>query len=287
LDFWTDAQTVSVTWNYNRVLIAVNRPNVTGSNFNQSGIYRWNGVSSSWEGDPIEVSGKIGALYTKNGITFAWWQEATPNSEYTFGYIDGSRTHPLKSYTGSLPTQAQVGEYEGHIAWISNNKLYLYGAKDPEIALNLFQYMSGKYSTVGAFASPFGTIIISSYDGATGYSLAKESGYETTANYDTKAHKVSGAGFKGQIDLIQIEVEQLGSGAQADFTLHYDKGTANKVLTSVAYDATNTTKTIFKILEKGIQVEDFKIDTDHTNGSASNPVKIRSIMIQGHYILNT
>ncbi len=282
LDLWTDAQTVSVTWNHNRVLVAVNRPNVSGSNFNESGIYTWNGVASSWEGDPIEVSGRIGALYTKNGTTFVWWQDSISTGGFWLGYVNGGQLSPLRRYKGSLPNQAQVGEYEGYLAWLSSGKLYMFGARDKDLSVNLFQYMSGTYTTNGAFAAPFGTPLISSTDGATKFDIAKASGYTVTSSGKTMAFKMSGPGFISQIDFIQVETEQLSTGAKVDFSLTYDKAKSTLSLDQIAYSTANTT--MHKILSKGVQVEDFRLDWDFTNGSTTNPVKIRSFMIKGTFI---
>lgn len=168
LDFWTNAETVSVTWNNNRVKVAVNRPNISGSNFNQSGIYTWDGVASSWESDPIEVNGKIGALYTKNGIIYVWWKDSIETGGYSLGYISGLQLKLIRRFSGSLPNQAQVGEYDGHIAWLSSEKLFLWGAKDNDTEIKMFPYMSAKYKTaVGGFAAPFGTPLIASHQYAT------------------------------------------------------------------------------------------------------------------------
>lgn len=284
LDFWENAQTVSLAWNLNRVYIAVNRPNIAGSNFNQSGIYKWNGVSSSWEGDPIEVSGKIGALYTKNGIVFVWWQDATDSWGYWFGYVSGSTLVPLRRYSGSLPNQAQVGEWRGFICWMSDEKFFIWGASDVDIEVALSHYGSAKYSTnVGAMASPFGNVLIASSDG-THYSLAKLGGYTTDAYWKTKVFKVNLAGWKSQIDLIQVETEPLSTGARVDFVLTYDKGKSTKNLSSIMYSTEN--KTLHKILDKSIEVEDFRLDIDWSNGSETNPVKIRTINIEGHWTKN-
>ena len=162
VDFWENSQAVSITWNNNRFLIAVNRPNLTAS-MNQSGIYTWNGAASTWEGDPIEVNGKIGALYTKNGVTFVWWQDATDANGFNFGYISGLQLMPIKRYTGSLPSFYQIGEYKGFVAWVSDGLVYIWGAKDPDIAVTISQYVAAKYSTVGGIGAPFGTLLIASY----------------------------------------------------------------------------------------------------------------------------
>lgn len=283
LDFWTDAETVSVTWNLNRVWIAVNRPNVAGSNFNQSGVYKWNGVSASWEGDPIEVSGEIGALYTKNGITYIWWKEGTDTGGYSFGRLTGGQTELIRSYSGALPNQAQVGEYRRHIAWLSGQKLFLWGAKDRFVEIKLSQYMSAEYANSGGFAAPFGDPLLASY-ASTNFSLVKPSGYTVASDFKTKAFKMAAAGVKAQIDLIQVETEQMSTGAKCDFTLYYDQAKSNKALTQIAYSTANNT--IHKILSDSVQVESFRLDCSFANGSATNPVKIRSIMIQGTWILN-
>ena len=357
LDFWTNSQTVSLAWDKNRIKVAVNRPNVSGSNFNQSGIYTWNGVASSWEGDPIEVNGEIGALYAKNGIVFVWWKDSISTGGYWLGYINGLQLLPLKRYSGSLPNQAQVGEYDGHIAWLSNDKLFLCGAKDTDVEVKLFPYMSAKYSTeIGCFAIPFGTPFISSHqyaiftaavtniitsathglsdgdtvrltttnalpaglsitttyyvinsatntfklsassggseidvtDTGTGthtwhqYSLGKASGYSIAADRKTIAFNVSGPGFKSQVDLIQVETEQLASGAKCDITMTYDQLKSTKALTQIAYATALPTR--HKILTKGVNVEDFRLDVSWTNGSITNPANIRKIMISGHYV---
>ena len=282
LDFHENSESISLSWNHNRVLAAVNRPNITGSNFNQSAIYRWNGISSSWEGDPIEVSGEIGALYTKNGRTFVWWKEVISTGGYSFGWINGGVLDLIRRYKGSLPNQAQVGEYEGFVSWVSNNKLMLWGAKDSNVPVKMFQYISPKYATMGGWAAPFGVPLLASYAGAN-YSLAKANGYTVTSNFKTKAFKMSGAGYKAQIDEVFVEFETLASGAKCDFTIYYNKGASNKALTQVAYSATNAS-TVRKILNESIEVEDFQLKGDFAEGSVSNPVKIRSILINGHFV---
>ena len=285
LNFNTDGETVSVTWNWNRAVVAVNRPNISGSNFNLSFIAKWNGVSSSWEGDPIEVAGEIGALYTKNGITFVWWKDGISTGGYNLGYINGLRLELIRRYEGSLPNQAQVGEYEGFIGWISSNKLMLWGSRDKDTPVRMFEYMAGGHATIGTWAAPFGTVIISS-NITTSYQLGKASGYDTGARYKTVAYKMSGAGHKSVIDNIKVQFETLATGAKLDGTLTYDQGVSTKALAQIAYSATDTS-TIRKMLISSPILEDFRIDLSWKNGSVTNPVKIRSLMIEGHYTLES
>jgi len=288
LDFWSNSETVSLTWNMNRVYVAVNRPNLSGSNFNQSGIYKWNGSSTSWEGDPVEVSGRLGALYTKNGTTYVWWQDSPGSGYFNFGYINGSRLETLKKCEGTLPNHNQVGEYKGYVQWVSDGLVYLYGSSSPVDCPELFQYASAENTaTTGAISAPFGDILVASHDATTGYNLSKLSGSTVSSSYNTKVYPVTGPGVKSEIDLIQVEFDKLGSGGKLETTITYNKGEDSKSLTDITYSATDTS-TLRKILRENesVQVEDFRLDLDFAKGSTANPVKIRTILIKGHYIQN-
>lgn len=284
IDFWTDSETVSVAWNHNRVKVAVNRPNASGSNFNNSAIYTWNGVSPSWEGDPIEVNGKIGALYVKNGIEYVWWRDGTSTGGYNFGYINGLRLEPIVRYKGSLPNQAQVCEHDGFITWVTDNNIYKWGAKDNDVGVKMFDYMAGKRATIGAIAAPFGDLLVSS-NATTNYNLSKNSGYSIAARYKTMAFGVGGPGYHSEIDLIQVLFETLSTGAKLDTTLTYNQAASTKSLTQIAYSATDAS-TLKTILRQGPQVDDFRLDFSWANGSTTNPFNIRGVYIKGHYVLN-
>jgi len=282
LDFWTDAQTASLTWNENRIKIAVNRPNVAGSNLNQSGIYTWNGVASSWEGDPIEVNGRIGALYTKNGTDFVWWQDAGTSTIFNVGYISGSQLKILKTCTGTLPLYYQVGEYQGYIIWISDGLIYMLGSADPNAPVKFFQYTSSTYTTtVGGIGMALGVLMTSSHNATTGYDIAKASGYTISSTWKTRAFDVFQPGYLSFVDKIQVVTQSMSTGAKVDATLTYNQAKSTQALTQIAYSTADTT--FHKILDKAPQVQDFRLDLDFANGSTTNPVKIRSILIMGHY----
>lgn len=84
------------------LLIGVNRPNVSGANYNQSAIYFWDGYATSWNVPPVPVSGKIGALFTHNGTTYVWWKDNDNVGGCNFGYFNGSVLTVIKRYDGSL-----------------------------------------------------------------------------------------------------------------------------------------------------------------------------------------
>lgn len=114
--------------------------------------------------------------------------------------------------------------------------------------------------------------------------LYKPHKYTTDSEWKHIAFKMNGAGYKSQINSIKVETEPLKENARCDFKLNYNKGQSVKTLESIQYNAGNPTKTKHTILSKGPQVEDFRIDISHENGSEDNPVKIRSIEIKGYQI---
>jgi hypothetical protein len=277
LDFASDSECVAISWNGDRLYIANNRPNVSGSTYNQSAVYSWNGISSSWDDNPIEVSGKIGALYTKNGVTFIWWNDGTTN---VFGYIDGLRLVPLKRFSGTLPVFYQVGEYEGFIIWFTGGLVYMWGAGDIDVPTTMFQYTGSTGTVSGGIASTFGKILLSSENTAgTSWYFEQESGYQTDCEYRTIAFDVSSPNTTSYIDSIIIETDQLSTGAKCDFTLQYNFGKTSSNLNQIAYSTNNTTR--HKILNRSLETENFRLDIKWANGSATNPVKIRAIWIQG------
>lgn len=283
LDFWTDSQTSSVTWNQNRVIIAMNRPNITGANMSQSGIYTWNGVAGSWEGDPIEVNGRIGALYTKNGVTFVWWQDAGTTNEFNLGYLVGTQIKGLKKCEGTLPLFYQVGEFKGYLAWISDGLVYLYGSSDPDTPIKFFQYTSSTYTTtVGGIGFAFGSLMTSSHNATTGYNIAKAANYTVDSNWKTRAFDVFQPGVVSFVDKIQVFTEQLATGAKVDSSLIYNQGKTTLALEQIAYSTSNTI--LHKTLNKAPMLQDFRLDLDFANGSTTNPVRIRAILIMGHFV---
>jgi len=296
LDFWQDSEVSTLTWNYNRVIIGVNRPNITGAIYNQSGIYTWNGVSDSWEGDPIEVNGRIGALFTKNGITFCWWQESGQSDVYNFGYIS-DKLNPIKQFQGNLPLYYQVGEYKGFVAWLSGSNttgglVYLWGPSDNEVPTKAFQFVETLFPTVGGIGTPFGELLVSS-NYTISYTVEKPSttkfdsdcSFKTIVfNKDSSGQPLSGPGFKSQIDRIQVEIEPLSEGAWLIPTLTYDK--AKSTLLLPAIKPSFGSPTIINLGSQFPQVEDFRLDFDATTASPTQPVRIRNLFIQGHFINN-
>lgn len=283
LDFWENSEVASITWNYNRIIAGVNRPNISGANANQSAIYRWNGFGSTWEGDPIEVNGKIGALFTKNGITYVWWETFMEDGStiLVFGMVSGLRVIPLRTFNGSLPAYYQIGEIGNFIVWMSESKMYAWGPVESEIQVDLMQLMSAKQTTnIGGIGAPFGEMMIASNAG-TNYSLAKESGFETSAYYYTLLFPTSGRNAKSIIDTIVVNMDKIATNAKVDLTVKDNKGTALWTDNISFTDDGAITKKVFHPRARG---ENMRLEYDHSNGNATNAVKIRQTIIDGRNI---
>lgn len=280
LDF-ADGEVASITWNRN-LLIALNNPDLTGANSIDSKIYFWDGFDDTWIGDPVNVGGRISALYTKNGVTFVWYESRVGTSSInTFGYLGEGRVIPLATFDGSLPEYYQVGERGDYIIFLSGNLVYAYGSLS-EQTVGLSQLMTSQYANSGGLATPFGEILISSYL-STNFSLVKENAYTVSSTWKSLVFPVSTGDKLAQLDRITIWVEELSSGAKADFTLRYNSGISSKALDQVAYHADKPIRHIIAARDLP-EVSDFRIEIDFANGSTSNATKIKQIEIDYHLV---
>lgn len=282
LDFWTDAQVDTLTWNYNRVLAGVNRPALSGVNVNQSAIYKWNGYASTWEGDPIEINGRIGALFTKNGITYVWYEGfLNGTTRLVFGMVSGGQVKPLRTFDGTLPTYYQVGEMGEYITWMSGSEMYAWGPVSSELPIDLMYFTTAKYATtVGGMAAPFGTAMIASTAGSN-FSLGKATNYSIATAYKTIMFPVSGANLKSIVDTIVINTNVMADGAKMDLTVRDSQGTA---LWTDEISYTTDGAVSKKVFHPRCKGEDLRLEFSHANGSTTNPVKVRQTIIEGRNI---
>ena len=284
LDLPTNSQADTITWNGDYFLIGVNRPNVSGSNYNQSAIYFWDGYATSWNVAPIPVSGKIGALFTHNGTTYAWWKDNDNVGGCNFGYLNGSALTVIKRYDGSLPNQNQVSDYYGFITWVSNDEIFVWGAGDNETQVKFFKYLTAPHKTVGSIASPFGSLLISSTGDVgevpvTQYYLSKESGYSSSSYWKTIVYNLMSPYGIAVVNNIKILTEDMESGAVLNTKIVYNQGQEEKQLTQILG---TSDKVHHIVLNTAIHLIDFRLELDWS--SATKPVKIRNIYISGIYM---
>lgn len=275
----------SIAWNHNRLYIASNRPNTAPTRNAESSIYLWDTISSSWEYQ-IKVMGRIGALYAKNGFVFVWYQDVSSTGGYKLGVVAGQEIQDLAFFTGSLPEFYQVMEHKNHLMWVSSGEVWAWGASDTSLPPRLFQYADAGLATGGGITNIFGTPTVASFSGSN-YQLNKFSDYTVSCDWKSMLFDVSRPDATGVIEKIVILTEPLSVGARADLSIYYDFASAVDTAPDVlAYDSTNTTKTRWTVQRNGQAVENFRLDLSWAQGSTSNPVKIRKIMVLGRYVPN-
>ncbi len=268
-----------LAWANNRLWIATNKPGISGANKNIASIYIWDGNSPSWD-EEVVVMGRIGAIFVKAGTVFVFYEDITSTGGFKLGYISGLQIVDVAQFTGSLPEFYQVTEYKNLIIWISGGKIWAWGSVDKDVPASLFQIASAGYATTGGISCPFGTPIVSSTD-SKNYRLAKFSGYEVSCYWYSMNFDATGMFRRSFIDKLKINFEKLATGARVDYTLKDNKGTSLKTGTiSFATDGAITTKDFYPNCE----AENFRIELNWTNGSATNPVAIRSIRVEGHFL---
>lgn len=261
-----------------RVVISANFPNTGGNNKSFGVVYFWNGVSAQWDDVPNpRIQGEIGAIYEDNGVVFVWYNDLSHSAGYKLGYISGNSIKELRAYSGGLPNFGQVNKYKGQIAWMSGNKLYLFGNIDQDIFATLSTIATAIRATAGAFSCPFLVPLIASYSG-TNFNLQKLSGYSVSSTWNSLMFDVA----QSKIDKVRVYYETLASGARCDFTLRYNRGASTFSLGDIRYanDSANT----YKKFEPKVDVDDFRLELSWANGSATNPLSIRKIEVEGHYL---
>lgn len=257
-------------WCNDRLYVAYNMPNYTGTATAtiKSNIAIWDGTSDAKESE-IKCNGNISRLFVDNSIVYVFYQDG---GNYKMGYISGLQVKEICTYTGGLPGFSQVIKHNGFIKWVAGSYVWAYGSPDiNKISPFLIQCNDGGFSNMSAIANPFGTLVVSSYTegNTTDYKLAKvsTSAYETDSYWKSRMFPVG----KCTIDELIVYFDPLTEGARADFTLTCDNGN----IVNTAGLTLNETGIAKKIFNVGQRIENnFRIEVNHSNGSASYPVKI-------------
>jgi len=111
-------------------------------------------------------------------------------------------------------------------------------------------------------------------------SLDKFSNYTVTSNWTSLIHNVISGKYLSYIDDIVVITESFASGGRVDVTLQYNQNSSNSGAKEI--NTINTRRHVVKINQSN--VEDFRLYLSFANGSATVPVKVRSITVNGHYI---
>lgn len=278
LDLPQNAIIQSMEWMSDRLWIAANRPNLSGSNKVTSSIFIWDGTSDSWEAE-IKLMGNVGGTHIKNGVMFIFYRDVSNSGGYKLGYLSGGAVTDLANFTGGLPAFYQITDYKDFILWNSNGDLFAFGSGDKELPVRLFQFADAGYSTVGTLVTPFGTPIVASNDGGSNYRLAQFSGYDTNSSWKSLMFDILGSKKNGRIEKVRINFEQLAANARVDWKLLDNQG---RTIYSdvVSHTKLGAVTTAYYQLN-GKMAENFRVELDFASGNATNPVKIKNVKVYG------
>lgn len=282
LDFGNGSVVADVIFHANQWYIAVNN-GVSGTNRTTSQIYLYDGsATSSVLADEVAVGvQRIGFIYPLNGIVYICYQDLSSNGGFKIGYINGRSIKHLASFTGTLPTFAQKSLYLNTILFLSSGLVYSAGAVVDKLPFQISQVADGGFSTCGAIAAPFGTPMIASTQ-STSYKLAQFSGYDVNCSWKSIiVPTVSGSNL-GYIDKIIVLTNALGASASCSLKVEYNQAVSTSTAQTIA--TTGKTRHVFKVAIKDVQ--DFRIFLDFSGGSTTNPVSIRQVVVQGHWVEN-
>lgn len=285
LDLPTGAVIQSIKWMSDRLWIAANRTNLTGSNKNSASIFIWDGTTDSWESE-IKLMGTVGGLHVKNGVMFVFYQDITNTGGYKLAYVQGASITDVCNFTGGLPAFYQITDYKDFILFNANGNLWAFGSGDKDLPVRLFQMADGGYSTVGCVVCPFGTPIVASYESSS-YRLAKFSGYDTNSSWKSTIFDITGDTKNTGIDSIRINFEVLATGARVDWRLVNNQGivvypapASGNTVETISYTKMGADTTAYYPLN-GLVAENFRVEFDYSSGDTTNSVKIKSVKIYG------
>ena len=234
LDFGNDAVVADVIFHANQWWVAVNS-GITGTNRTMGRIYLYDGSAiSAIIADETAVGvQRIGFIYALNGVVYVAYQDLSSSGGFHVGYISGRQLKHLRSFTGSLPTFAQKSLFNNTIIFVSSGLIYSCGAVIDQLPVQISQLMDGGFTTVGAIACPFGTILTASTQ-STSFKLAKASGYDTACNYRTLVIPLSNGRHVGYIEHIIVTTKSLGVSSRCDLVVEINQaaysGTVQQII---------------------------------------------------------
>lgn len=282
LDFGAGNEVVDVLFHQNKWYIALNTPNLTGSNRSQSQILVYDGsaVSSLLDNELGVGPLRIGFIQVINGVIFVAYQDLT-SSGFKIGYVVGTQIKELGAFTGSLPLFYQKTIYEHCLLFLSGSKVMVAGSiSESTLPYAVSQISATPFTTnIGALGAPFGTPMAGS-DNASSYSLAQFSGFTVTANWTSLVHFISQGKMSAVLDKIIVFTKTLGASARADITVKIDQASTSLTARTVA-----TTGKRRHYLDGFPNIfDDLQLYIDWANGSASNDCAIRKIICLGHFV---
>ena len=281
IDFGGSSVVVDLVFESNLVWVAVNNPNLEGGSQNRGFITVWDGASPSYQEPVIEVNGQIGALFTLNGVIYCMYKENSQGVN-RLAFVNGNSIQDITqaSFTGTLPKYYQVSIFDNQIMMFSDGKVYQYGSSDKSIKQAFSYYCTSTYTTGGGISNAFGSLLTASHDGSTNYNLDNFGGYSTNAEGYTVWYNVR----SGMVNSIEILYSPTAPGAQVDLSIERDFGKRSAIsVGSISHtdDSGDIRKTVTDL---DFECNTLRLKLDWSNGSATNPLEIRDIVINGNTV---
>lgn len=283
LDFGANTEVADVAFMANQWWIAVNQGITTGTNRTIASLYLYDGSAvSSILFDEVGVGvQQVGFIVPLNGTMFVCWKDLSGTN--VIGYISGRSVKPLAYFSGNLPTYEKKSLYKNFILFESSGLIYAFGSATPDFPMAVSQLADAGYATAGALSAPFGTPMVASTDGGSNQRLAQFSGLDTACTWKSIVIVTMNGRMLGFIDDISVLTNHLGSGASCSMTVEANQ--AQTTSTAMTINTTGRRRHLFTSKDfDSVPIEDFRIALDYSGGSATNPVKIRKIFINGHYV---
>lgn len=282
LDFGSDAIVADVAFHANQWWIAVNVGTNVSTDRQYGSIFLYDpSATTALLADEIGVGAqKIGFILPIEGVMYVAYQDLTSAGGFCIGYVNGRKITPLRYFTGALPTFAQKTLYNNTILFHASGKIYSVGAVVESLPVQISQLASTGFGNGGALSAPFGTPMIASFL-STSFQLATFANFDVNCNWRSIIIPAVSGQKLGFVDTITVLTNTLGSGARCDLIIEFDQGTGSGATMQI----TGTGKRRHNFISPGtIKLEDFRLFLNWVNGSTTNPVKIRQIVVEGHYI---
>jgi hypothetical protein len=291
IDLNEDAVVTDIEWNSKKLIITVDWPNLTGSNRTLQRVFIWNTIDDSWDDDVPQVR-RSGAMFTKGGVTFIFYQDITSDGQGRLGYLNGNQITELCQWNGTLPLFYQVDEKDGFICWVSRvgseDLIFCWGSGDPKLPTRLFQLMRGHHSYMGAIGLPFGSLLVASENGSAGgdnvkVNLSKEAGYDYDSYWYGMDFGISLDEKNAVIRKLTIDTNQIQTGAETILKLRNSAGTQLFRGTLSFARFGRKTKKIYTMAKRA---EDFRLEIDNRSGFSSTTtiVLIKKAIVSGYSV---
>ena len=291
IDLPTDAVATDIEWNSKKLIISVDWPNLTGSNRTLQRIFSWNTVDDSWDDDVPQVK-RSGALYTKEGITFVFYEDISSDGGGRLGYFDGSTVKEICQFKGTLPQFYQVDERDGFITWVSRvgteDLIFCWGSGDSGLPPRTFQLMRGHHAYIGAIGLPFGSLLVASTNDVAGgdnlkTDISKEAGYDWDSFFKGMDYPISLDEKNAVIRKLTLDFNQLQVGAETVVSLRNSAGT-QLFRGTISYQRFGRkTKKIFMMSKRA---EDIRLEISNQSGFSSTTTicLIKRAIISGYSV---